>query len=56
MGYDKIGDETGTTGGQTRTQRQDDLKDNSIVTLFCVQVNQHLQLLVPSPSCMRPSY
>ncbi len=25
--------------GQTRAQRQDDLKDNCIVTLFCVQMN-----------------
>jgi len=35
-GDNQIGDETGTTGGQTRAQRQDDLYDNSIVALFCV--------------------
>jgi len=35
-GYNQIGDDTGTTGCQTRAQRQDDLNDNSIFTLFCV--------------------
>jgi hypothetical protein len=53
----KLGMKQGLQRGETRAaQRQDDFKDNPIVTLICAQVNQHLHLLVHSPSCMYEAF